>query len=99
MVTTKIKDLNPRMRNVVIEAEVKSKEIVTVSSKPLAKALIKDDTGEIVLNLWRDQIDQVKVGDRIVVREGFVRLWNGKPELNTWSRIEVANAKTQKDVL
>lgn len=85
----KIKDLKPGMKNIVLKASVKSKEIVVASSKPLARALVADDTGELILNLWRDQIGQVSIGDNIIVKEGFARMWKGKMELNTWSAIEV----------
>jgi ssDNA-binding replication factor A large subunit len=88
MAGMKIKDLKPGMKNTVIEALVKNKEVVTSSTKPLARALIEDDTGGIILNLWRDQIGQVRVGDRIRVKEGFVKVWKGMLELNTWSAIE-----------
>jgi len=89
MSVTEIKDLRPGMRHVQVEGQIMKKEMVVRSAKPLAKALIKDGTGEITLNLWRDQVEQAKVGDLVRIRDGFVRAWAGKPELNTWVKIEV----------
>ena len=93
MLTTDIKNIRNGMKNLVIKAKVMGKEIDADSSKPLFKALISDGTGEIILNLWRNQIEQVKVGDTIVVKDGFVKLWKGQLELNTWSKIEVIQVK------
>jgi len=87
----KIKDLRPGVRHVQVEGRVLQKEIVSRSAKPLAKALISDETGEITLNLWRDQIEQAKVGDTIRITDGFVKVWAGKLELSTWAKIEVVN--------
>ena len=98
MTAMKIKDLRSGMKNTVIEAIVKTKEVVTTSSKPHATALIEDGTGRIMLNLWRDQIDQVTVGDKIIVKKGFVKLWKGKLELNTWSAIERVREKADSGV-
>lgn len=85
---TKIRDLKPGMRHVEIVGKVKSKEVIMRSPKMLAKAIINDDTGEIVLNLWRGQAEQVSVGDTIRVLNGFVKMWRGKLELSTWRDVE-----------
>lgn len=88
MPVTKIKDLRPGMRHVEVEGRVVHKEIVARSPKLLAKALIRDDTGEITLNLWRDQVNQANVGDIIRISDGFVKTWNKKSELSTWADIK-----------
>lgn len=90
MPITRIKDLRHRMQKIQVEGMIMSKEMVPTSSKPLAKAILKDDTGEIILNLWRAQIDQVKVGDQVKIIDGFVRARAGKLELSTWSNLEVS---------
>ena len=48
----------------------------------VANAVLEDDTGKIVLNLWRSQIDLVKVGDLIKIENGFVRTFRQQLELN-----------------
>lgn len=47
-----------------------------------AQAVLEDGTGRIILNLWRDQIDSVKVGDMVRVRNAFVRIFMERMELN-----------------
>jgi len=52
----------------------------------LAVALLEDETGNVRLNLWRGQIDLVRVGDVITVEHGFVRSFKDQIELNVGSR-------------
>jgi len=48
-------------------------------------AIIKDETGSIRLNLWRQQIDKVRVGDIIGLVNAFVRVYRDVMELNIGS--------------
>ena len=38
----------------------------------VANARMKDDSGEINLSLWEDDIDRFKVGDKIKIESGWV---------------------------
>lgn len=89
----KMSEIKPGMRDLTIEAEVLSKQMVPTFMKPLAKALITDGSRKMFLNLWRNQIGQVKVGDRIKVKKCFARTSKGNVELNTWEDIEVVETK------
>lgn len=53
---------------------------------PVSRAILEDDTGEIALNLWREQIDLVKEGDTVRVESAFVRTYQDQLELNVGSR-------------
>jgi hypothetical protein len=59
---------------------------------PHALARIADDTGEILVNLWREQIEQVQVGDEVSLQNAFARNFRGKLVLSMYGSIE----KTQK---
>jgi replication factor A1 len=83
-----IKDLQVKQGNVDIVAEVV--EIGEVREfnkfgKPgrVANAKIKDQTGEIELTLWNDDIDKVKVGDTVKITNGYVNEWQGTPQLTS----------------
>jgi replication factor A1 len=52
----------------------------------VAKAILEDETGSIPLNLWRDQINMVKVGDTIKIENGFSKEFRGQTELNIGTR-------------
>jgi len=48
----------------------------------MAKAKLRDDTGEIILNLWRQQIDTAQEGNVVILRNAFAREFSGVVELN-----------------
>src|SRR3989338_4056844 len=49
----------------------------------VATAVAKDETGDIKLTLWNDQIDQVKAGDKVHITNGYVSEWQGEKQLTT----------------
>ena len=49
----------------------------------VATSRIKDDSGEVMLSLWNDQIDKVKQGDMVTIKNGYVKEWQGEFQLTT----------------
>src|SRR5436309_14307072 len=88
--TTKIRDIKSGMKGLTVVAHVASRAPVDLRSSRTAHALatITDDTGYILLNLWRDQITHIQAGDSIILRNAFARKHGGKLELSTWDDIE-----------
>lgn len=87
MVSVKIGDIRPGMRNLEISGEiVYIGEIRDVETRfgpaMVAAAVLEDETGSIRLNLWRWQIDMVKIGYKIMLENAFVRTYRGNIELN-----------------
>jgi replication factor A1 len=85
----KIKDLQNGMKRVSIEAKVTEKSDpreVTSRYKDqtlkVADTIIADETGQIKLTLWNEQIDQVNVNDAIKVENGYVTSFRGEIQLN-----------------
>jgi len=83
----KIADIKPSMRGITVEGKVLEKsEPINVMTRygpaKVAHAILQDETGTIRLNLWRKQIDIVKVGSKIRVVNAFVKVFLGKMELN-----------------
>ena len=81
-----ISDLKPKQGKVEITAEVKDIEEPRTFNKfgkegRVANATIFDDSGEIKLTLWNDDIDKVKVGSKIKITNGFVNEWQGEMQL------------------
>lgn len=86
--TCKVKDLRPRLGNVNIELEIVSisepREFATARGQgKVASAAGKDDTGEVQLSLWNEQISQVKEGNKIRIENGWVSEYNGRVQLST----------------
>ena len=84
---TYISDLRPN-RLASIEATVDSLEPVrevTVGAGNLKKvrnARLRDATGEVVLVLWGDEVDLVHEGERIQIREGWVKDYKGRLQIS-----------------
>ena len=83
-----IKDLKPKQGNVDIIVD-----IVDVGDprefqkfgKPgkVATAIAKDETGDIKLTLWNEDIEKVKDGDKVHLTNGYVNEWQGEMQLTT----------------
>lgn len=43
----------------------------------VCNAKIKDDSGEITLTLWNEEIEKVNIGNKIKIINGYVNEWQG----------------------
>jgi replication factor A1 len=83
-----IGQLKSGMSGVTVEASVVSiSEPRTVNLRDggnakVADCLIQDDSGQIKLSLWEDQIAMVKAGSKIAVENGYTRSFRGENVLN-----------------
>jgi replication factor A1 len=84
----KISDLKPGTGNADVEADVVSvdepREVLTKIGRRtrVANATIKDESGEITLTLWGDDIDRVKEGDKISIEKGWVSEFKGAVQIS-----------------
>ena len=83
-----IKDLKPKMGNVDVTVDVvdvgESREFQKFGkSGRVSTAIAKDETGDIKLTLWNEDIDKVKSGDKIHLTNGYVNEWQGEMQLTT----------------
>ena len=83
-----VKDLKPKQGNVdiVIDVvDVESPREFQKFGKPgkVANAIAKDETGDIKLTLWNDDIEKVKAGDKVHLTNGYVNEWQGEMQLTT----------------
>ena len=99
-----IKDLQPRVGKVDIVATVISKDEPRQIEKPnfsgkVCNATIKDDSGEVKITLWNEQCDQVGIGDKIKISNGYVGEWQGEMQLSTgkFGSMEVLEKSTKLD--
>jgi len=49
----------------------------------VASAIIKDDSGSVKLTLWNEQIDTVKLGDTIQLKNGWADEFRGELQVST----------------
>jgi replication factor A1 len=84
----KITDLKPGMRGVSAEGKIESiteprtVNLRTGGTAQVADAIISDDTGQIKLSLWDDQINLVKQGDSVSIENGYTQAFRGENSLN-----------------
>lgn len=85
----KINELGDGMKRVNVVAKVEEKEETReVTSRyknetyNVANVLVSDETGNIKLTLWNEQIDQVNVNDMIKIENGYVTSFRGEIQLN-----------------
>jgi replication factor A1 len=83
-----IKDLKPKMGKVDITASVISKDEPRTFDKfgkagQVCNARVKDESGEITLTLWNDQVGQVNVGDTVKITNGYVDEFRGNLQVST----------------
>src|SRR3989338_8098415 len=84
----KVKDLKPKQGNVDITVDIVDVGAPREFQKfgkagRVATAIAKDDTGDIKLTLWNDDINRVKSGDKIHLTNGYVNEWQGEMQLTT----------------
>ncbi len=83
-----IKDLEVKQGNAELIAEVVEVGAAREFNKfgksgRVANARLKDETGEIKLSLWNEQIDLVHAGDKVHIKNGYVSEWQGEKQLTT----------------
>ncbi|MEM2963415.1 MAG: OB-fold nucleic acid binding domain-containing protein [Candidatus Anstonellales archaeon] len=84
----KISELKAGIGNVDVEGKIikleEPREVVTKFGKKLrvANAILQDESGEIALSLWGDDIDKVKEGSTIRIEQGWVSEFKGTPQLS-----------------
>ncbi|MEM4266696.1 MAG: OB-fold nucleic acid binding domain-containing protein [Candidatus Nanoarchaeia archaeon] len=99
-----VKDLKPRQGNVNIELEIvdigETREFQKFGNTGrVANAIGKDSTGQIKVSLWNDDVDKVKVGDRIKITNGYVSEFQGEKQLSAgrMGKLEVISKGESKD--
>ena len=86
----KINELRDGMRKVDIEGTIVEKADArevrsryTNETYRVADATIEDETGTITLTLWNEQIEQVRVGDRVRIENGYIKSFRDVLQLNS----------------
>jgi replication factor A1 len=72
----KISEIKSGMSNVTVEGKIidisETRDVQTrYGKRSVADAIIEDETGQIKLSLWENQISSVSVGDRVMVTGAY----------------------------
>ena len=82
-----IKDLRPGMKKIRLKAEIlEISEAASVVTRfgnmaNVANALVSDESGEIKLCLWNEQIGSISVGDTVEIENANVSTFRGERQL------------------
>lgn len=92
----KISELKPKTGNVELTATVTHVEAPREFEKDgkkgkVAKAVIKDETGECKLTLWNEETERIKQGEKIKIINGWANEWKGEIDVSAgkFGKIEV----------
>jgi len=84
----KISEVKPGTGNVTVEGKVSEigepREVVTRFGKRtrVADAKLKDESGEITLTLWGDDVGKVAMGDSVKIENGWVSEFKGNVQIS-----------------
>lgn len=83
----KISEIKAGMSNISLEAKIIDvsdiREVQTrYGKRNVADALLEDDSGQISMSLWEDNIKSVSVGDIVSLNGGFTTQFRDKLQLN-----------------
>ena len=83
----KLKELQPNQGKVDVTVEVISKEPIRSFNKfgkdgRVCNAIVKDDSGQVKLTLWNEEVDKINVGDILQISNGYVKEWQGELQLS-----------------
>ena len=83
-----IGELRPGMRNVSVTGKIESigqprtVNLKSGGTNTVADAVISDESGQIKLSLWGDEINKVQPGDRVSVENGYINTFRGENSLS-----------------
>ena len=77
-----IDKLRPRISvDTIFKVVSKEEPRFTRDGTRVADALVGDSTGTVLMTLWRDQVDDVKVGETYKLINGYTNLFRGSLRL------------------
>ncbi|MBS3117628.1 DNA-binding protein [Candidatus Woesearchaeota archaeon] len=92
----RLNELEPGQGKINVEAEMTKKEEPREFTKfgkvgRVCKAKIKDESGEITLTLWNDEIDNIDVGDKVKITNGYCNEFQGELQITAgkFGKLEV----------
>ncbi|KAL4589051.1 hypothetical protein LXL04_001953 [Taraxacum kok-saghyz] len=104
-VFTKVDNIKPGTTGLTLVAKVLSSEIVLQKGRAvspnlrnvrIAECLVGDETGTILFTARNDQVDLMKPGASVIIRNAKIDMFKGSMRLavDRWGRIEVTDPVT-----
>ncbi len=98
MKTTELKANSPVEELVVKLIEVQEPRQVRDGALKVANAIGQDDSGNVTLTLWNDDIEKVKTGDTIKITKGWVGEYQGNLQVSAgkFGTLEVIESSSEE---
>jgi replication factor A1 len=100
-----IKDLKPNQGKVDIVATVKEKDEPRTFEKfgkqgQVCNAKLEDESGTVVLTLWNEDVESIKVGDKVHLQNGWCSEYKGERQVSSgkFGKIEVVQSAAENTV-
>lgn len=74
---------NSKVINLVATIDSLGEEQTNPQGTKLKEGIISDDSGQVKLTLWREQIDRFSVGDKIIISSGWCKEFQGEFQVST----------------
>jgi len=101
----KISEIQVRQGKIDVEGEIvdigEIREFSSSGNKgQVCDAKLKDDSGEISLTLWNDEIDQVKMKDKVKITNGYCNEYQGEKKLSAgkFGKLEIVKEEEEATV-
>lgn len=101
----KVADLKSGVGKVDVSVIVKSKEnprsmIKFGKELVLCNCIVADDSGEVKMTLWNDDVTKVGVGDKIHITNGYVNEYQGEIQLTAgkFGKIEIIEKGEETEI-
>ena len=98
-----IKDIQAKSGNVDVVLTIISKDKPRTFEKfgksgKVCNAKAKDNSGEITLTLWNEQIDQIEIGDKVHITNGWCSEYKDEKQLSTgkFGKLEIVQKSSSK---
>nr|XP_043624655.1 uncharacterized protein At4g28440-like [Erigeron canadensis] len=96
---TKISQLRPGAENLNLTVKVVSSKPITTRSRNgtqgrnmrISECLVGDETGVVVFTARNDQVDAMKEGSTVILRNAKIDMYKGSMRL-AWARVEVTDS-------
>jgi replication factor A1 len=91
----KISEIQPGMMGLNVKGKITDiGEVREVNTRfgtqtTVATATLSDDSGQVKLTLWGDQISKVKVGSEVEIVNGMSKEWQGEIQVSVGKRGEL----------
>jgi ssDNA-binding replication factor A large subunit len=64
---------NSKVINLIVEIGYLDNPSETPTGVPFQEGIVSDDTGQVKITFWSDQVDKFKIGDKIMMTTGYCK--------------------------